>query len=245
MVDFTIKLADEVIAVTALYDSTRQFCSDYLTDEVASWQVSVNEADIEAEQRKSDSQRQREGLPPMVYSPAYLETLALYRQVVDKLLARSIMLFHGSVIAVDGQAYLFTAPSGTGKSTHVRLWREKFANRAVMVNDDKPLIRLQDNQAIIYGTPWMGKHNLGNNVSYPLKAICYLQRGTQNYIESTSFSSLYPIVFQQTQRPQQPQALAQLLTCIDKLGQSVAFYTLYCTISPEAVDLAYHTMKGS
>lgn len=73
------------------------------------------------------------------YSLSYLETLAVYRKIVTRLVFSDILLIHGSAIAVDGKAYLFTAPSGTGKSTHTRMWREYFKDRAVMVNDDKPL----------------------------------------------------------------------------------------------------------
>lgn len=73
------------------------------------------------------------------YSLSYLETLAVYRKIVTRLVFSDILLIHGSAIAVDGKAYLFTAPSGTGKSTHTRMCREYFKDRAVMVNDDKPL----------------------------------------------------------------------------------------------------------
>lgn len=243
--DFTMRLADEVVGVTCLYPSTKTFCQDYLTDDAPQFHVTVTAEAIAEEQRKSDAQRQREGLEPMVYPEPYLETLALYRQIVELLLDKSIILFHGSVLAIDGEAYLFTAPSGTGKSTHVRLWRERFGDRAVMVNDDKPLIRLDGDRAIIYGTPWMGKHNLGQNVAYPLKAICHLQRGSDNHIAPIGFANLYPVLLQQMQRPHQAQAMPQFLSCLDRLGQLVTFYQLFCTISTEAVELAYQAMKGN
>lgn len=245
MIQFTMALAGEKIAVDAIYPSTKVFCQDYLTDAQATHFVRVTEQDIIEEQNKSDLQRQREGLEPFAYSEPYLETLALYRQVINVLLEQQIILFHGSTIAVDGFAYLFTAPSGTGKSTHVRLWREYFGDRAVMINDDKPLIRLTDDGARIYGTPWMGKHELGQNVSYPLKAICYLQRGETNKIEPISFSNLYSVLIQQTQRPQQGQDMVKLLSCIDLLGEKVSLYALHCTISTEAVEVAYQAMKGN
>lgn len=244
MVNFNIKLADEIVAVNCIYPSTKLFCQDYLTEQDATFQVIVTQEDILEEHKKSDAQRKREGLPPLVYPDDYLETLALYRKIVDVFLAKDIILFHGSVIAVEGEAFLFTAPSGTGKSTHVRLWREYFKDRAVMVNDDKPLIRLDGDRAKIYGTPWMGKHNLGSNVVYPLKAICHLQRGIENSIENISFKKLYSTIMQQTQRPSQPQGMVRLLSLIDVLGEKVSFYQLYCTISEEAVILAYNTMKG-
>lgn len=94
--------------------------------------------------------------------------------------------FTCSAVALDGQAYLFTAPSGTGKSTHTRLWREVFGERAVMVNDDKPLIQVREDAIYVCGTPWNGKHNLDSNQKVPIKGICLLERGTVNHIETIS-----------------------------------------------------------
>ena len=88
----------------------------------------------------------------------------IYRKIADALVDDGVILYHGSVIAVDGQGYLFTAKSGTGKSTHTALWRELFGERAVMVNDDKPLLRVKDDQVTVYGTPWNG-----NRLSDPVK----------------------------------------------------------------------------
>ncbi len=82
------------------------------------------------------------------------------------------VLFHGSALAIDGDGYLFTAKSGTGKSTHTRLWRERFGDRVVMINDDKPLLHIDAGSVIAYGTPWNGKHRLGTNASVPLRADC-------------------------------------------------------------------------
>ena len=82
----------------------------------------------------------------------YLETLAVCRKIAERMPEYDTFLFHGSCIAVDGVGYLFTAKSGTGKSTHTRLWRELLDNRATMVNDDKPLIRIADDGLVIYGT---------------------------------------------------------------------------------------------
>ena len=66
---------------------------------------------------------------------------------------------------------MFTAPSGTGKSTHARLWREAFGERVVMINDDKPLLLVRPEGVTVYGTPFRGKHGLGGDRSAPLRAI--------------------------------------------------------------------------
>ena len=144
MVNFKVKLAGKVISVSANYDTTLKFCADYLTDEDEDISVSVSEGDVLAEKIKSDRERELEGLPAWDPPLPYLETLALYRKIAEGLVSFGIILFHGSAIAVDGEVYLFTAKSGTGKSTHTRLWSELFGDRCVMINYYKRLISLND-----------------------------------------------------------------------------------------------------
>ena len=62
-------------------------------------------------------------------------------------------LMHAAVVEVDGIAYVFTAPSGTGKSTHVQLWLDHFGPRARVLNGDKPLFRFEGNTLYACGTP--------------------------------------------------------------------------------------------
>lgn len=244
MINFTIEIADEVIFVEALYETTKEFCRDYLSDRKSDFFIKMTIKDIFDEQIKSDIHRKNEGLSPKKYSKNYLETLALYRKILEKLLYKNIILLHGSTVAVDGYAYLFTAPSGTGKSTHVRLWIENFKNRAVIVNDDKPLIKLGENEIKVYGTPWMGKHNLGNNVSFPLKAICFLERAEENNIENVCFSKVYATLLQQIQKFEKADDMLKLLSLVELFRERVSFYRLYCNISKEAANVSYNFMKG-
>lgn len=136
-VSFRIALAGQVIGVSALYEQTRTFCKNYLTDAPASFEVAVTPADIAFEREKSDREAAVEGHAPGNFSDEYLETLALYRKIVERLLEWDTLLFHGSCISVDSKAYLFTAKSGTGKSTHTQLWKKWFGERAVFINDDQ------------------------------------------------------------------------------------------------------------
>ena len=171
----TYKIAEKNIEIDSLFPEIHAFCSDYVTNQIADFSVKISEQDIVFEREKSVRESIAEGLEIINYPDSYLETLAVYRKIADKMLSYETMLFHGSAIAVDGQAYLFTAKSGTGKSTHTRLWREVFGDRAVMVNDDKPLLKVTDSGVTVFGTPWNGKHRLGKNNSAPLKAIRFYQ----------------------------------------------------------------------
>ena len=174
-VEFCTELADTVFQVTALFEDTKRFCGDYLSQKAPQYVITVTERDIDFERQRAN-QKQKEGIPPVVYSDSYLETLALYRKMAEQLVQEDVILMHGAVVAVDGRAYLFTAKSGTGKTTHIRRWLEAFGSRAVVVNGDKPLLRITSEGVTAYGTPWDGKEHLSTNTSCPLKALCILTR---------------------------------------------------------------------
>lgn len=144
---------------------------------------------------------------------------------------------------MDGIAYLFTAKSGTGKSTHTRLWREVFGPRAVMINDDKPLLKIGERGVTVYGTPWDGKHRLSGNISAPLKAVCILERGVRNRIFPISAREAWPMLLQQSNRPQKPDKLKKTIQMADALAHRVLLYRLYCNMSPDAVKTAWAGMN--
>ena len=200
-VSFRIALAGQVIGVSALYEQTRTFCKNYLTDAPASFEVAVTPADIAFEREKNDREAAVEGHAPGNFSDEYLETLALYRKIVERLLEWDTLLFHGSCISVDSKAYLFTAKSGTGKSTHTQLWKKRFGERAVFINDDKPLLKISAQGVTVYGTPWDGKHHRSTNTSCPLKAVCILTRNTENSIQRIDKKAALPMLCQQSYRP--------------------------------------------
>lgn len=238
------KIADRAIQISSLYEKVQDLCRAYRCEEEPAFHVLTTREDIEYERKRSQRERQMEGNAAWEPSDAYLETLAVYRQIAEKMPDYDTILFHGSAVAVDGEAYLFTAKSGTGKSTHTRLWREMLGDRAVMVNDDKPLIRVNAAGAIVYGTPWDGKHHLSKNMAVPLKAICLLERAEQNAIRSATVREAYPMLLRQTFRPRSPEAMTKTLALIDRLAAGVKLYRLGCNMDPEAARVAYNAMKG-
>lgn len=242
-VDFRIKLAEQNIAISARYPYVKEYCREYLTEGEPEFSVCISPEDIAFEREKSAREDQMEGRAIRHFPDAYLETLAVYRRIAEKLLDDDILLFHGSAISVDGAGYLFTAKSGTGKSTHTRLWREKFGDRAVMVNDDKPLLRIGKNGVTVYGTPWDGKHRLSTNLAVPLKGICVLERGRKNRIVSISKRDAYPMLLQQSYRPDAAAAMMKTMALVNELSSLVSLYRLQCNMEPEAAETAYIAMK--
>lgn len=242
--NFTIEIADIPIAVSTIYSETKRLCDGYRTDEQAFFSVSVSQEDIELERRKSRQEALLEGSPVIPWKDDYLETLAVYRKIAAGLLAHDRLLFHGSAIAVDGEGYLFTAKSGTGKSTHTRLWREFFGDRAVMVNDDKPILKIMEEGVFVCGTPWDGKHHLSSNTIVPLKAICILSRDVENHIEAVSAQEAYPMLLQQSFRPPEAEKLMKTMELVRQLAEQVNLYSLGCNMELEAARVAYGGMQN-
>ena len=146
---------------------------------------------------------------------------------------------------MDGVAYLFTARSGTGKSTHTRLWCQLFGDRAVMVNDDKPFISIAEKGIFASGSPWSGKHGLDTNITVPLKGICLLERGTENRIENAAKEALLPMLLAQSYRPLDEAKAPRFLQLVDTLAENVPLWQMQCTKDIEAARVAYATMSNN
>ena len=219
---FVIRLADKRIQIEPMYPMIREYCKEYVevdqtdhcvdkSDRGIDLTVHSCNEDILYEKERSDREVRKEGKQPIEYPVDYLETLAVYRQIAEWMPQQGIVLFHGSVVAVDGKAYLFTAKSGTGKSTHTRLWREYFGERAIVVNDDKPLLKVSETAVTAYGTPWDGKHRLSTNIGVPLEAVCVLSRAAGNKIQEITSAEVYPMLLQQCYRPQNINSLTKTM----------------------------------
>lgn len=235
------RIANTVFAIDSIYSNVHELCREYKCSAPIEFIIKTNQSDIDYEREKSKQKDIKEGNLIRNFSDGYLETIAVYRKLCEKIIDNEILLFHGSAIAVDGTAYLFTAKSGTGKSTHTRLWREHFGSRAVMINDDKPLIKIGEDGVRIYGTPWDGKHRISTNTSAPLKAIILLNRGNENKITEINKNTAYPILLQQTHKPSDK--MSAVFKLIDILCENVKFYRLECNMDPASVMTAYNGMN--
>lgn len=230
------KIADVVFDAEHIYKYSACICENYLYSgaEEPEFTAKMTQQDIDAEKTQEGAEK---------FPDYYLESLALFRKLCDYVLThKQGIIFHSSAIAVDGKAYLFTAPSGTGKSTHARLWREMLGNKAVMINDDKPIIRFTDGKFYVYGTPWNGKHRLGTNARAEIAAICEIRQAKTNKIRRISPSEMLMVVFNQTVIPRETEKMDNLLGILDKLLTSIPLYRLECDISEEAAKTSYGAM---
>lgn len=262
---FKVRLANLMIGVKCQYETTKRFCRDYLVEDCADdgrdvddiggvrdssntdnggrevgLEVNIVDDDIENERRISEvSSGSREHMEyQKEYRREYLETLALLRKISNRLPEYNCFLMHGAVVAVDGSGYMFTAPSGTGKSTHVALWKKYFEN-AEIINGDKPFVRVDKSGVMVYGTPWAGKEGWQKNMAVPLKGICLLGRGKENRIEQVSPAQVLPYIMRQIHYTDEPEMAGRTLELLNMMMADVPVYRLECDVSREAAECSY------
>lgn len=226
----TIELAGHAIGLNCRYACLPHLCKAYLTSRSPEWVVQADDEDLSRENPRDEP-----------YPAGYLESLALYRKICEHLIRKDVILFHGSALELEGRGYIFTAPSGTGKSTHAALWRQAFGDRVTMINDDKPLLHITPEGVTVYGTPWAGKSNLQSNISAPVGGIVLLHQAPDNTIRPLTAREAYPRLLSQTHRVQDPGGLMRTLDLIQRLSR-LPVYELGCTPTPEAAILACRTL---
>lgn len=229
-----LKLADIVIEVKSRYRYTYDMCHDYLYngDESPAFSVFASNEQIIEERRKSPG-----------FSDDILENTCIYRNICNEILRFDAILLHSAALSVDGQAYLFSANSGTGKTTHMNLWLDKFGERAFVINGDKPIIRKKDGVFYVFGTPWCGKEGLNRNSGVPLKGICILERAEKNTASPVNGREAMLFLLTQTVHPSKKELSCLMLDNLGQLIEKIPVYRLGCNMEPEACEVAYKAMS--
>ena len=240
---FTMEIAGAAIGVEPMFFSTREYCREYLTDRAPELVVQVTGEDLIFQQELLEKEAVAEGLKLRRFTEPFLERATIQRKVADYLIGKDVLLLHGSTVSVDGKAYLFTAPCGTGKSTHTRLWRQVFGTRAVMVNDDKPFLQFTPEGVLAYGSPWSGKHGLATNICVPLQGICLLKRGAENEIHLLAPEKALALLRDQAHIPEDPALHSTVFALTDRLTETVPLWEMACNKEPAAAEVAYRAMK--
>ena len=237
---FQIRIAHLTIGIENKYDYVRRLCREYETDTgTPDFSVSVSEQEIAREQRGA-----AEDGGAGSFSLPYCESICLYRSICLKLIDYDAFLMHAAALELDGEAYLFTAKSGVGKTTHAGLWLQEFGPKARMINGDKPICRFLDGKLYACGTPWCGKERLGNNIMVPVKAICFLERGVENRIRRMEEGEVIGRIFHQLLMPGEEAATERFLDMVDRMIAEVDCYLLQCNMHKEAARVAYEGMTS-
>lgn len=193
----------------------------------------------------SDSFLEQKSRENPVLTPETAEYLYTGTVFYSGLILFGGFMLHSSAVLMDGKAYLFSAQSGVGKSTHTALWQKVFGKeRAKILNDDKPAIRIEKEGIYAFGTPWSGKTDLNINVKAPIAGICFIERGKTNKIRRENGGAVIGKMLAQTIRPHDEKDMDMLLGNIDAVLREVPVYTMSCNISEEAVFAAYNAMSG-
>lgn len=229
------RIADLNIGVESKYEFTKKYMKDYLvSDTKVDFTVTTTDEMINYEKSIAIEK---------VTEP-YYELTAILRSICKTILDEYNGFFlHCSCLEYEGKAIIFTAKSGTGKSTHSRLWRELLGDKVTMINDDKPIVRFVDNEFIIYGTPWNGKHSLSNNIKAPIKAIYYLYQAKENKVERCDAISSISKLLSQTILPDNNECMHRLLTMLENLVTQIPMFDLYCDISEDAVNTVLNSLN--
>ena len=243
MDSFTMEIAGLAVRVEPMFQSTREYCRPYLSHKAPDFSVTVTPEDLVFQQARLEQEAVEEGLKIRKFKDPFLERTTIQQKVADRLLDRDTLMLHGSTVAVDGKAYLFTGPCGTGKSTHTRLWRELFSLRAIMVNDDLPFLQITPEGVLAYGSPWNGKHGLSTNICASLQGICFIQRGAENRICPITPAQGIAAIRRQMHTPADPALQSKAILLADRLAEIVPLWQLRCNMQPEAAEVSYRAMR--
>lgn len=213
-----MEMAGLKIQIDTISPRTCILCREYLSDVAPEISVIIRNEDIEQEKQGIDSTEDKE---------IYIETISAYRKIADQAIDYGVLLMHGAVIATSGCSYMFTAPSGIGKTTHIKHWLRNDKS-AFVVNGDKPLIRITDEDVLACGTPWSGNEHMNTNTMVPLKAIIVMERSDNNHIMSIPFAQVYPYLVQQTYIPKDVKRAKKALELLLELGKRVSFFKFQC-----------------
>ena len=228
-----LKVADLIIEFEPKYDMMKNRIVQYIYNGTKKPDITINLS----EQFYIDKQKENPHL-----SLEECETIFTASYFYTEIVRFNGVMLHASAVQYDGFAYLFSANSGTGKSTHTHLWLEKFPS-AEILNDDKPAIRYIDGKFYAYGTPWSGKFDESINTKTEIAGITFLSRGENNEIQQVSGENAMRDFMIQTVRPLRKEYMLLFMETLDKILTGIPVYRLKCNMSHEAVETSYNAMK--
>lgn len=233
---FTIKIADITVCIENKFDYLKKLCADYIIENVAEPDITVSVTQEEILNEISSSETEA--------TEGYAEGICVYRKICKQLPKKfDAYLFHSAVIEYEGKGYAFSAKSGTGKSTHIRLWRKHFGENVHVVNGDKPIMRFIGDKLLAYGTPWCGKEGFQNNTSAVIAGICFIERAQKNSIRRITPDEAIGRIFHQILTPDDLASVDAMFPLIDRTLTEIPCYVLECNISEEAAEVAYQGMN--
>ncbi len=254
---FHLCIANTLFSIEPLSSVPEKYCKNFLCESIprnseSEIKIKISEADLENTKRRLTKRKNVLSSTDSSdsISESSLELLSLHQMLSEKLLSFDTILFHGSSINIinrnlnSSSGIIFTAPSGTGKSTHAEKWVRLFCDsqlKTEYINDDKPFIKVSDSPKI-FGSPWMGKHHRGKNTSAPLKAICIITRSETNYISPVSQGEAFSEILKQTYIPRDSSLLSKTISLVNILSKKIRVFRIFCNTSDDAAHVALKSL---
>lgn len=228
-------IAGFIVEIKDNFGGIKSFGKKYISpDKNADFSVSVTKADIIREKELCTSE----------CSAAYLERAAACRKLANLLPEKDCMLIHGSVIDVNGIGTVFTAPSGTGKTTHTLLWKKLLGEKLTVINGDKPILRFTKDGIYAYGTPWCGKEGFSENKYTRLKNLCLIKRSDTNRVYPLSRDEAVSVLLNEMFIPEDPYIFSKSLELADRIVSECSLYTVECNTDIEAAKISHSAIYG-
>lgn len=236
MIEFKVGIAGHIVGIETIHARAMAMCHNFITDQKPEFNIKIDLQDIEKEREKYIAEHGE-----CKIKDSSLEIMALQRKLSDGLNNFGVIMLHGAAVVYDNKTYIFSAKSGTGKSTHIFKWISNLSE-AYVINGDKPFIST-DPIPMVYGSPWAGKEDLYRNSSAPLKAIVFLERDEDNSILRIAFPEAFPLLYEQIYRTNDNIQMRKTLASLQKLGEKVEFYKFKINnFKDDCFRVAYDTL---
>ena len=226
-----VKIADIIIKINSSHPYVPSICKKY---EIKKY----DHIDFEVDITDEDYKNVRKHEEYKDYPDWYIEGGVVYRKICHQLYKYNAIMIHGTAILYNNKVYMLSAPSGTGKSTHANLIIEASKNKAIIINGDKPIIRLKDGKYYAYGTPWCGKEYEGTCQFAEVAAICFLERGEPR-IEGMSPKEVTKSIITEIVYPASEEEAAGLFRILNEVIMQCKLYKVYCDLSKESGKLSF------
>ena len=231
MIALKYKIADLIVEMNPKYEESLKLAEPFLYDGADPADITLTISYDRLEETAAN--------PKCLSTKPQLENFFLSGAFNRKAINYGTMLIHSSALIYDGGAYLFSADSRVGKSTHTRLWLKAFGDKVHIMNDDKPVVKLLDNQAVAYGTPFDGGSGIALNEAYPLKAVIFIERGEENYVRIPETKEIIQKLYFQTAHMVGAKTADNMLKNFEKLLSLTKFYVLTCNMEISAAYTAF------
>ncbi len=228
------KFADFIIEFKNVPKSLKKHFTDFLCDGIPQAVFEITDSDIEFEKSVSN---EKYGYNSYVFA-AYL------RKVANWIINHYAFLLHSALIEYNGEGVAFAAKSGTGKTTHIKLWQKLLGDRVTVINGDKPIVRFFENSKypLGYGTAWNGKEHFGNCECVPIKHICFIERNEKNSCKKVNAQEVLPLIFKQVYMPDDAIGKSKTLKMINRFLNEVNIWKVKCNMDIEACEVVFNTI---